>query len=193
MEELKPFGEILKPDDRNVWRNITLEFLYGMAAEHNLLPSVPENIRHQFEVARHACVYAWFYQPLSSAAMLYTFLAIEHALSIRFKASPRAERRSNEPGLKELLRIAIEECWIQDSGFDIDQREQVLTSDGIEYRSLPPERARKPTQVILEVLPDLRNSLAHGQPILTIESVSTTLQRATEIINQLFPSEENAR
>lgn len=189
MEELKPLTEIYDPDERNIWRNYKLEHLHAIASEFKLNPSVPENVRFQFEVARHAYVYCYFYQPLSSAAELYSILAVELALRIKFEASPRSTAQKNDPGLRKLLETAVEEGWIVDAGFDIEHIERVLTEDGIEDRTLPPERARKNTDIILEFLPERRNSLAHGSPTLTIEIVSTSLQRAAEIINQLFPAE----
>lgn len=70
----------------------------------------------------------------------------------------------NEPGLKFLLRYAIDQGWIKDEGFEWNPREAVLTEDGIDYVPIPPERAQRPTEAVLENLPDLRNSMAHGQP-----------------------------
>lgn len=116
-------------------------------------------------------------------------LAIEHALRIRYRADPGPQKYDKEPGLKTLLKIAISRGWIRDEGFDFDHQELVPTEDGgVEYRPIPEERRQRPTEVVLEVLPHIRNGMAHGQPHMTLNHVSLQLQRATEIINQLFPA-----
>jgi hypothetical protein len=188
MEELRPFEEILKPDFRTTCRGYTLEALHRLAAEHNLSPATPENVRHQFEVARHAFVYSWLYTPLSAAAELYAVMAIELALRLRYESEPSRKEYDNEPGLKALLRIAIDRGWIRDEGFEFDYREPVQTDTGIEYLPIPEAQRQRPTEVVLEVLPQLRNDMAHGQAHMTLNHVSLHLQRATEIINQLFPA-----
>lgn len=188
MEELKPLSEILQPDFRATCRGYTLEVLHRLASEHELSPRAPENVRHQFEVARHAYIYAGLYTPLSAAAEFYAILAIEHALRIRYQDDPGTKKYDNEPGLKTLLKIAIARGWIRDEGFVFDHEELVHIKDvGLEYRQIPEERRQRPTEIILDVLPDIRNGLAHGRPHMTLNHVSLHLQRATEIINQLFP------
>jgi hypothetical protein len=192
VEELKPIDEILKPDFRSACRGYTIEVLHELAAQHDLSVAVPENVRHQFEIARHAYVYAALYTPLCAAAEFYAILAVEHALRLRYIASKRAQAQQGSPGLKQLLRIAISEGWIRDDGFDFDFREQVLTENGIEHRDIPIDERRRPTDIVLELLPSLRNELAHGQPSMALEAVGLHLQRATEIINQLFSSKAPA-
>ncbi|HZQ71706.1 MAG TPA: hypothetical protein VFB08_02220 [Burkholderiales bacterium] len=188
MEELKPLQELFDADFRSAARGFTVEVLYGIAQRYELGPAVPENVRHQFEIARHAYIYSALYTPLCAAAELYAALAVEHALRLRHRALKGVGPTNNEPGLKHLLRLAIAEGWIADEGFDFEHLELVLTEEGIEQREVPLERRQRPTDIVLEVLPDLRNSLAHGQPTMRMEFVSTALQRAAEIINQLFPS-----
>lgn len=186
MEELKPLAEILAPDFRASCRGFTLEVLHKLAAAHDLSPAVPESVRHQFEIARHAYVYSSLYTPLCAATELYAALAVELALRLRYeKSTPPAGSRSPR-GLKDLLTIAVAEGWIADDGFDIAYLHLVATEDGAEYRQIPPEDRRRPTDMVIEVLPNIRNSMAHGQPRMTLETGSTALQRAAEIINQLF-------
>src|SRR5258708_23240425 len=118
--------------------------------------------------------------PLSAAAELYAVLAIGHALRIRCEADPGQQKYDKEPGLKTLLKIAISRGWIRDDGFEFDHQELVPTEDGgVEYRSIPEERRQRPTEVVLEVLPDIRNGMAHGQPHMTLNHMSLHLQRAT--------------
>ena len=118
------------------------------------------------------------YTPLCAAAELHAALAVEHALRLRHKASPTFKEHQSEPGLKQLLRIAIAQGWIVDDGFDVDYRELVVTEQGVEYHELPTERRRRPTEIVLDVLPDIRNDLAHGQARMTLEHGSAALQRA---------------
>jgi hypothetical protein len=188
MEELKPLAEIFHPDFRASCRGYTLEVLHRLASGYELSPRTPENVRHQFEVARHAYVYSALYAPLSAAAELYAVLAIEHALRIRYQADPGPKKYDKEPGLKTLLKIAVVRGWIKDEGFEFDHEELAPTEDGgVEFRQIPEERRQRPTEVVLDVLPHIRNGMAHGQPGFTLNHVSLHLQRATEIINQLFP------
>lgn len=187
LEELKPFEQILEPDFRTTCRGVSFKGLYNLAAQYELSPAAPERVRHQFEIARHAYVYSWLYTPLCAAAEFYAILAAEHALRMRYDASPRSKKYKSEPGLKKLLEIAIAKGWLKDEGFSFNFRESVLTDDGIEYRPIPPERRRRPTEIVLELLPGLRNDRAHGQASMTLERVGIHLQRACEIINQLFP------
>lgn len=189
MEELKPFGEILKPDFRATCRGYTLEVLHKIAAQYELGAAVPEKVHHQFEIARHAYIYAGLYTPLSAAAELYAILAIEHALRIRYEADPGAKKYDNEPGLKTLLKIAIQRGWIRDEGFEVVYEELVPSDGGAAYQPIPEERRMRPTEIVLDLLPEIRNGMAHGQPHMTLNHVSLHLQRATEIINQLFPAE----
>jgi hypothetical protein len=187
METLKPLDEIARADFRTSARHFTVEILRKIVAQYELLPTVPKNVRHQFEVARHAYIYAWYYTPLCAAAELYAILAAEHALRLKFRASPLVKKHKNEPGLKELVRIAIREKWIVDEGFDFDYRETVVTDNGFEYRPIPLENRRRPTDIVLEILPTRRNERAHGQPMMALEKVSSSIQLAKELINQLFP------
>jgi hypothetical protein len=55
---------------------------------------------------------------------------------------------------------------IRDEGFEFDHQELVPTEDGgVEYRPIPEERQQRPNEVVLQALPDIRNGVAHGQPI----------------------------
>lgn len=191
MEELKPFAEILDSDFRATCRGFTLEVLYKLAAAHDLTPATPANVRHQFEIARHAYIYSWLYTPLCGAAELYAALAVELALKLRYQASAQADGRPPPRGLKDLLKIAVSEGWITDDGFDFEYLELVATSDNVEYREIPLDRRQRPTDIVLEALPGIRNSLAHGQPRMTLEKVSGALKRAAEIINQLFRASQD--
>ena|ERR1051325_673464 len=188
MEELKPVAELFEPDFRAACRGYTIEVLYKLAAQYELSPAAPENVRLQFEIARHAYIYAALYTPLSAAAELYAVLAIEHALRMRYEADPGANKYDSQPGLKTLLKIAIARGWIRDEGFQFAHQEVVPTQDrGLEYRPIAEERRKRPTDMVLELLPKIRNGMAHGHPRITLNHVSLHLQRATEIINQLYP------
>ncbi len=184
MEKLKPAGELLSPDFRSASRGCSLEVLHKLAARHELTSAVPDGVRHQFEIARHAFVYSALYTPLCAAAELFAALAIEHALRLRFQASDCAAKYSRPRGLKDLLSIAAAEGWIANDGFAFD----LVASDAeIGYEDMSIDRSRGPTDIVIDVLPALRNSLAHGRPRMTLEFVGTALLRATEIINQLYP------
>jgi hypothetical protein len=184
MEELKPLAEIWAPDIRSASRGFTPETLHELAAARELNDTVPMDVRHLWEIARHAYVYSSLYTPLSTAAELYAAIAVEGALRIRLKDSGRATAHPAPRGLHDLLRVAIAEGWIADKGFAFDL---VCSDEEIDPESAGPLTRDSPADVVARILPRLRNGLAHGSPRMTLEFVDTALLRASEIINQLYP------
>lgn len=194
MGELKALDRILEPDDLSPAFLHSLDAVHAIAADITLGDAVPEDVHAQFDIARHAYVYAWCYYHFLSVAELYAILAIELALRARYKASPLGQMSpANEPGLGKLLRIAADQRWITDAGFDATFTEWVeIGEDLIEERQVPPERAPSITKIVIEILPKIRNDLAHGQ-FRVLSGTGKALQRAAEIINQLFPAPQSVR
>jgi hypothetical protein len=189
MGELKPLDQILKPDELSPAFLHSLETVHAIASSITLGDAVPENVNAQFDIARHAYVYAWCYYHFLPVAELYAILAVELALRMRYKASPPGQvSRANEPGLGKLLQIAADQGWITDAGFDAIFTEWVeVGEDLVEERQVPPERAPSVTKIVVEFLPKIRNDLAHGE-FRVLSRTGNALQRAAEIINQLFPA-----
>jgi hypothetical protein len=176
MEQIKSFEELLSADDR--WMAfvrvslktgkstpISLADQYKEVASIQLNTDVPEDVSSQFNVARMLRIYAWLYFPFHQVAELKAFSTVEMALRHRF---PHVR------GMRNLLKQAIERGYISDDGFS--HIESAITEDRMRYsRTLP------------DIVPSLRNSLAHGSTMLHPGSLFT-LRNCAEIINQLFPA-----
>jgi hypothetical protein len=180
MEEFKPFEELLEADER--WKYFplrnqatgemtpsSLEHRYGIVAPIYVNDSAPEEVRSQFNVAKMLCVYAWLYYPFHQVAELKAFSTVEMALRLKYP---------NVKGtLYKLLAHAIKEGAITDAGFS---HVQANFEDALQYsRTLP------------DIVPYLRNSLAHGGSRLHPGSVFT-VRNCSEIINQLYPEKLRA-
>ena len=146
MEEFIEFEEITKPDPRHrlidqiTGTSLTLEGLYKAISNIELIKTVPEELQSQFNVTRNLAVYTWFSYSLDPVVQMKTYILIEHAL--------RLKDNTSEWRFPRLIKKAINKGWIRDSGFShiVENPE-----DKIEY-------CRK----LIDVLPELRNSAAHG-------------------------------
>lgn len=190
MEVLKPINEITQSDERNRYRSLTLEDLHSIASHIALLPSVPEPVHNQFQIARNAFTYSYFFYPFQSVALMYSILAIELALSVRLKQKhPKMFTRKRPPMLTEMLRAAICDRLLLDSGFDVQYPEDhtvLVDPHNPDARNAPHDQ--RYCYTMLHSLRDLRNKLAHGEYTLA-PGMSHLLLRGAELINQLFPSD----
>ncbi len=188
MEELKPLEQVTEPDFRNSIRRITLPLLHRIANETHLSATVPANVQSQFAIAKNAYVYSWFYYPFQTVALLFSFLAIELALSIRVReANQEMFDSAREPTLYPLLRYALQQRWLLDDGFDLEARGDLAVSEKIakQYPNIP--RDQRYSYNLLDVLVGLRNDLAHGE-LMIGPGMGPLLARGAELINQLFPT-----
>lgn len=144
-------------------RVLDLERLYRAVASVELHEGVPEDIRGQFNVARNMALYTYYCYDLAPEAQLKTFTVIELALRHR-AGNPKGKT------LRPLLKLAISEGWIRDSGF---RHIENPTAENPYCRSL------------IDILPDLRNESAHGSTNLTPGTV-WYLERCADLVNQLY-------
>lgn len=191
MEQLKKLAELREPDERSRYRNLTIEDLHSISESLTLGPAVPEHVRNQFEIARHAFIYSWFYYPFLPAAEMYSILAVELALRLKLKeVQPGLFSKKREPALKELLQMAIKARLLTDMGFNVQiPANEIVMMDPNNPQSKPAPADQRYCYRILEVLPALRNDLAHGDFAL-YPGVSHSMARGVELINQLFQSVE---
>lgn len=178
MEKFTTFEKILVPDERNSrWgvtntatgetRLITLEDHYKRISEILVESSVPEDVRSQFNVAKNLAVYAWHSYSFHQVSEMKAFSTVEYALK------DRLNKRSWS--FKKLIEKSVRWELIKDSGFSHVES----LGDGNPYsRSLP------------EIMPKLRNNLAHGSTTLHPGSIFT-LQMCSEFINQLYKNKLN--
>lgn len=172
MESLKPLPEVTEPDVRNTYfvvtdaaaqiRKLALSDLHEVANDIVLYEDVPEHIRSHFAQAQNLAVYSWFYYPFNVTAQFMAFVSVEFALR---------HRLNSKATFKHLIRKAVDEGLVKDEGFAIAK-----------HRS-PSEP--KYVETLVEVMPALRNTLAHGSSMLHNNSLSS-LRICAEFINQLY-------
>ena len=177
MEELKKLSDINKPDERNlhfcVMNEITRETrpfditdIYNAVDEIKLTEKVPEDIISQFNVARNLAIYSWHSYSFNQISELKAFSCIEMALRDRLS--------ENKIGLKALIKKAVRLGLIKDKGFVFLGDD---ASDSTKY-----------SESLIDVIPHLRNDLAHGSATLHPGAVGT-LQKCAEFITQLYENE----
>lgn len=177
MEELKKLSDIDKPDVRNLYRcvmnTVTRETrpfditdIYNAVDEIKLIEKVPNDIISQFNVARNLAIYSWHSYSFNQISELKAFSCIEMALRDRLS--------ENKIGLKALIKKAVGLGLIKDRGFAFLGNN---TSDSTKY-----------SESLIDVIPHLRNDLAHGSAILHPGAIGT-LQKCAEFINQLYGNE----
>ncbi|HDR9757512.1 TPA: hypothetical protein ACK3Q6_005420 [Burkholderia cepacia] len=178
MEELKTFENITTPDVRNTYfvigdgkgyaRKLSLSDIHEVVSRIVLNESVPTEIRSHFSQAQNLAVYSWFHYPFNVTAQFLGFISVEYALKIRLKS---------KGNFKNLIEMAVRQKLISDAGFAIAALR---------------ESADKPyVETLVDVMPKLRNRLAHGSDMLHNSSLSS-LRICADFINQLFPAERNS-
>jgi hypothetical protein len=174
MESLKSSVEVCEPDPRNLYfavidgegiaRRMALEDIYKHVSSITLHEGVPEDIRSHFAQAQNLALYSWFYYPFNVTAQLMGFVSVEFALK---------RKSGSKANLRSLIDKAIAEGWIRDDGFAIAKLRENPEGSYVE--------------VLSDVIPHLRNSLAHGSTMLHNNALSS-LRICAEFINQLFDS-----
>ncbi len=104
---------------------------------------------------------------------------VEMALNLKCEKETGV-KSSRSPGLKKLLKHAVKSDWIVDGDFShLDEAK--YCPNGTKYcKTLP------------DVLPDLRNSLAHGSSFLTIPMNAVGMVDINaHVINALFKHTPN--
>lgn len=169
MENFKAFIDINKPDERTILLSrpesaeSSLKNLYISLESIVLIDTVPCDIKSQFNVIKNLAIYTWHSYSLAPVVQLKTYILIEQALKMRFK-------KQKWP-LPKLIKKAINFGYIKDIGFyHLNEKDP----NSIEY-----------VTSMIDVLPKLRNSAAHGSNSLTPNSVGH-IQICADWINQLF-------
>lgn len=163
MEELTEIDELHVLMARVTGRLLDINLLYRAVESIELGGAVPDDIRGQFNVARNMALYTYFCYALAPEVQLKTFTIIELALRLR-AGNPKGKT------LRPLLKLAVSEGWIRDSGF----RHVENPLPGNPY-----------CHSLIDTLPALRNGSAHGSTNLTPDTV-WYLERCADLVNQLF-------
>lgn len=172
METLKQLEEITASDERNLYflvtetgghaRRLTLEDIYEHVSSIKLNPEVPDSIKSHFAQAQNLAVYSWYYYPFNVTSQFMGFVSVEYALQIK---------SGKDSSFKHLIQLAVKEGWIHDNGFSIAK--------------LREDNGRSYVETLIEVMPSLRNTLAHGSDMLHNNALAS-LRICAEFINQLF-------
>jgi len=180
MEELKKLQELQSPDQRNLYycvinkitgeqRPIDVKDIYYSVERIELSTKVPEDIISQFNVARNLAIYSWFSYSFHQVSEMKAFATVEMAL--------RERLGRHKCGFKGLVKKAVNLGLIKDSGFS--HIEAPEDPNSTEYSAKLPD-----------IMPSLRNSLAHGSTTLHPGSVNN-LAICADFINQLYENEFN--
>ena len=172
-------------------RPLEINDLYLDLQEFILNPNVPEKVKTHFDTARNLYLYSWFVYRFYPVAELQAYASLEFALKEKFKK----EKLRTPIGLRLLLKNALKKDWIRDEGIRhynrIDKRRneyKTLVQDVYDFEQ---ERANKQNtneyvKILVDALPSLRNTMAHGSSYLT-NRVYLTFEICCDLINQLYP------
>lgn len=174
MEDFKKLIEVNEPDERNFlfgsydqktenWTPLTLKKLYKAVKSININESVPESVISQFNVAKNLAIYTWYSYSFHQISELKAYSCVEMAL--------KEKLGENKHGFKGLIKRSVSEGLIVDAGFIHIN----IESTSNEY-----------SKTLAEIIPNLRNELAHGSTTLHPNSAAT-LQWCADFINQLYP------
>jgi hypothetical protein len=183
---------------------------HAKVASIKLAASMPEPIRVQFETAKNLYLYAWFVYRFYPVAEHHALTCLELGLRLRFPDPLPKEywkKPDRKPTLRPLLTFAIDTGIIKNEGFrqwrdQVDFRarqrysnerhremvERNLEQIELDYSQAVPndqDRDWNYLSILLDVLPNIRNSYAHGSNMLH-NQVLGTLELMCEILNQLF-------
>ena len=129
---------------------------------------VPNEIKGQFNVAKNMALYTYYFYALAPEVHLKTFTIIEYA--IKLKAQPKKKLM-----LRALIKLAVNQGWVNDAGFrHLDN----------------PSPDNQWCKSMIDVIPDLRNSQAHGSNMLVGDCLHH-ISSCADFVNQLFPNAKN--
>ncbi|MGE5652496.1 MAG: hypothetical protein ACM34A_20065 [Bacillota bacterium] len=182
---------------------------HAKVANIRLVASVPESIQVQFETVKNLYLYAWFVYRFYPIAEHHALTCLELGLRLHFPdpLPKKYWKFDRKPTLRPLLNFAIDTGAIKNEGFRqwhdrvnfrarerySNERLREMVQRNLELIELDYSQAVPNDQdrdwnylpILLEVLPGIRNSYAHGSTMLH-NQVLGTLELVCEILNQLF-------
>ena len=179
-EVLKPLARLSEPDPRQLdrlclnsttgeYRRVTLEDHYAAIARLNLASHVPILVRDSFETARNLLLYSWFVYRFVALAELHSVSCLEFTLKHRYER----DRGAKSPeSLRRLMNYAVANGWLQDEGVREMGRATVGELDLLEALGepdadpAPSSDQQRYVRFLARALPDIRNQLAHGTPLV---------------------------
>jgi hypothetical protein len=161
------------------FRALTCRDVYQNTATIRLHEGVPDVIRSHFATAQNLLVFSWFFYPFNVTAEFLAHVTVELALKERFKP----ERRQS---FRDLVKLAVAQGLVKDEGFS-RVRERSEPDDSLDQViGVVPQQVTGYAEILIDTMPYLRNTLAHGSPMLHPNGASS-VRLCAEFINQLFP------
>lgn len=191
-------------------RSITIEDQFGCISQFILNQSVPEEIAVHFETAKNLYLYAWHVYRFYPVAEQQAYATLEFALRLRlheYVEQFKKEKRGREPTLHSLIKYAKEakllkndlfpsrKKWatqIAKERFSADIHAKMIF-EGLDEIIYDDSHVTPTVEDLnhdwlsdfIDVIPSLRNDLAHGSSTLH-HSVVHTFDVVSSIINQLY-------
>jgi hypothetical protein len=187
MEEVKGPEDLFLPDIRANAFSWAPEERYQLVMQVPITRATPEAVQRLLVTAKNLIVYACFYYPFNTTAVLTAFSALELAIRLRVE---KEKIDAKLKGLHDALRLAFDHGWISDDGLNAPTKGEkiVLDTDGtIRYEEVALEKPY--VEILVESIPKTRNALAHGSNFLH-NSGSADVQLVTLLINQIYPDGE---
>lgn len=194
MEELKKLDEITQPDERQKAfavvnrisgqrRPLTLRDIYESASSIKLHDGVPEVIRNHFATAQNLLVYSWFFYPFNVAAHFLALVTVESALKVCLNPKKRTS-------FKGLVKLAVGRGLVRDEGFSHIRQQSEFDGPREQDTRILPQQVKSYVETLADIMPYLRNELAHGSHMLHPNGASL-VRICAEFINQLFPEKSS--
>jgi hypothetical protein len=190
METLKPIQDLSNPDERQRFfvlrdsktgkvRAFSLNDLYDRISTIRLHAGVPEDILNHFATALNLLAYSWHYYPFNVTAQFMAYVSVEFALKTRFSEIKHFPFR-------RLVKHAVKTGVVTDAGFS---HLEPVTEGEYRLHSVPPmfiTTRSSYAEALIDIMPSLRNTLAHGATMVHMHGPSS-VRICAEFINQLFP------
>lgn len=211
-ELLRPIEYINAPDPRTALFSKKLVDYHRDVSSISLNDNVPREIVLQFETAKNLYLYGWFVWRFFTISEHHAFSCLELALRSCYKDTIPKQKyfpRSNEPGLKALLRYAMDRGDIKNEEFEtwrritfnkarsrykhkriqemIDKNLDQIELNYDEVAICEEDKNWNYVQMLSEILPKQRNEHAHGSRAVNMfHGPLDTLRIVSEVINQIY-------
>jgi len=190
------------PSGEPLSRRWTLDLHHANVAKLALSDSVPKDIRVSWDTTKNLFLYAWYVYRFFDVARLHGATTVEFALRLALERETGQKfKESKSPGLRKLLERALKRELIRPAEFSARQRALAGVAQHNKTQAMIRAAASEPTrsafadtipetdecfvQRILESLPVIRNTFAHGTFAL-LGPASKALELMRNLINRLF-------
>ncbi len=188
--EIVPFEKLITPDPTNfvLGSHVNTDGLQELLRAYELKPTVTDDVRKQFEVAKKLFVYGYFVYEFYTLATFTGILAVESALIHRFtdyhKADFRLSKKDDRMSATsyEGVRMLLRKGWKLNDAPDFRGGFKSLLkwATGKHLINKPPG--------FVEFLPRIRGTFAHPlfQTVIPVDTAQLAIAGMVELVNELF-------